>query len=312
MSTDRATCVKHIPASFKSSPTFTGRATCVAHDKNLSTYSLNVLETDKTPTLSRICKFAYSSLTNSTLSQRERVKCPAFTLAETLITLGIIGVVAAVTLPSLIQNYKEKETVVRLKKVSSVLSNAYTLMLSEEGIPEDWGMDTDNFGDILTEKFAKYIKNVKICNPANKEKCFEQTPRKDLLNNEVNDMSGDSSLIMSDGMVIGFSYQTSLQLSDCSLNGGCFMINVDINGDKGPNQWGVDTFTFHALRTGILARGDRSASTRYCSPDTNTTAAGWWNGSGCTAWVLQMQNLDYLKCVKGNQKYCATQYSFNQ
>lgn len=40
----------------------------------------------------------------------------AFTLAEVLITLGIIGVVAALTLPSLIQSYREKETVAKLKK----------------------------------------------------------------------------------------------------------------------------------------------------------------------------------------------------
>ena len=40
----------------------------------------------------------------------------AFTLAEVLITLGIIGVVAAMTMPSLIQNYKERETVSKVKK----------------------------------------------------------------------------------------------------------------------------------------------------------------------------------------------------
>ena len=43
----------------------------------------------------------------------------AFTLAEVLITLGIIGVVAAMTMPSLIASHKEKETVSKLKKVYS-------------------------------------------------------------------------------------------------------------------------------------------------------------------------------------------------
>ena len=46
----------------------------------------------------------------------------AFTLAEVLITLGIIGVVAAMTMPTLIQKQNERETVVRLKKIHSVLS----------------------------------------------------------------------------------------------------------------------------------------------------------------------------------------------
>ena len=41
----------------------------------------------------------------------------AFTLVEVLITLGIIGVVAAMTLPALIQKQHRKETSVKLKKV---------------------------------------------------------------------------------------------------------------------------------------------------------------------------------------------------
>ena len=43
--------------------------------------------------------------------------CGAFTLAEVLVTLGIIGVVAAMTMPSLVQNYKNKQTVAQLKKI---------------------------------------------------------------------------------------------------------------------------------------------------------------------------------------------------
>ena len=44
-----------------------------------------------------------------------------FTLAEVLITLGVIGVVAAMTMPSLVAHYKEKQTVVALKKFYSIL-----------------------------------------------------------------------------------------------------------------------------------------------------------------------------------------------
>lgn len=40
----------------------------------------------------------------------------AFTLAEVLITLGIIGIVAALTLPALIQNNRNKELQTGLKK----------------------------------------------------------------------------------------------------------------------------------------------------------------------------------------------------
>lgn len=50
-----------------------------------------------------------------------------FTLAEVLITLGIIGVVAAMTMPSLIQNYRKKEATTRIKKFYSMMSQAVLL-----------------------------------------------------------------------------------------------------------------------------------------------------------------------------------------
>lgn len=57
----------------------------------------------------------------------------AFTLAEVLITLGIIGVVAALTLPALIQNYQDKVMVSQAKKTYSNFSNVLNLMKSQVG-----------------------------------------------------------------------------------------------------------------------------------------------------------------------------------
>lgn len=65
----------------------------------------------------------------------------AFTLAEVLITLGIIGVVSAMTIPSLIQSYKEKQTVVTLKKFYSTMSQAFNLAKSQGVEPEDWATE---------------------------------------------------------------------------------------------------------------------------------------------------------------------------
>ena len=61
-----------------------------------------------------------------------------FTLAEVLITLGIIGVVAAMTLPTLINDYQAKETVTRLKKVYSIVNQAYLRALNDNGPLNSW------------------------------------------------------------------------------------------------------------------------------------------------------------------------------
>ena len=56
-----------------------------------------------------------------------------FTLAEVLITLGIIGVVAALTIPTLIGNYQKKEVAVRLQKMYNTIQNAISLAEEENG-----------------------------------------------------------------------------------------------------------------------------------------------------------------------------------
>ena len=90
----------------------------------------------------------------------------AFTLAEVLITLGIIGVVAALTMPALIAKYKEKETIVRLKKAYSMMSQAYQLAINENGAPENWNLiaqaspeGAENFLNTI----APYLKITKNC-----------------------------------------------------------------------------------------------------------------------------------------------------
>ena len=238
----------------------------------------------------------------------------AFTLAEVLITLGIIGVVVAMTMPTLIANHREKETVVRLKKAYSTLSNAYIGVLNDYGDPTNW--DVESWDDIII-MFSKYISNVKICDEKAKG-CFSSVRRKDLVNNDVDTMGSTSSgagsaLIMSDGIVAGVGAQTSFANAlSCDRLNYCFHFAVDINGDKGPNRWGVDTFTFHVTKDRVVPRGAKEThgSSEMCDPTSSESGSGWWNGSGCGAWVIQMENLDYLKCVNGNQKYCSQKYYF--
>ena len=81
-----------------------------------------------------------------------------FTLAETLITLVIIGVVASITLPSLWVNYQEKERIAKIKKMYSALSNAMKLVSVNGGSPDDLGVRDDNMQD-LSVWFDEYIGN---------------------------------------------------------------------------------------------------------------------------------------------------------
>ena len=70
-----------------------------------------------------------------------------FTLSEVLITLGIIGVLAAVTLPTLVQNHKKKEVATKLKKIYSVMNQAINLSVAEHGDVTTWAKDCGTSGD---------------------------------------------------------------------------------------------------------------------------------------------------------------------
>ena len=91
-----------------------------------------------------------------------------FTLAEVLITLGIIGVVAAMTLPTLIQKNQETELTTRAKRMYSEVNQAIKLYEAQNETPGDVrGLFEAKNGiansSQLAEDFAKYFSGAKVC-----------------------------------------------------------------------------------------------------------------------------------------------------
>lgn len=92
----------------------------------------------------------------------------AFTLAEILITLGIIGVVASLTIPNLIKSYQKQATVSRVEKIYSEIFEALKMSEANNGLSETWSW-SDTIDLNLTKNFASkyfypYIKTIKQCN----------------------------------------------------------------------------------------------------------------------------------------------------
>ena len=216
----------------------------------------------------------------------------AFTLAEVLITLGIIGVVAALTIPTLISKYQEKQTIVKLKKVYSILQNAYTAAEAEYDKPRYWSTPdyTEENNIIIWEILTKNISNKKKCN----KNCF---PTYKNLKGQTLSLGGDIpnylTIVLPDGAVLSanFPWQTRYVAGDRFPVGP---ITVDLNGLKGPNIAGKDYFRFWLTHgKGILPCGAQ------IYPDDDTWIIGMQNGNNgsCfTGWVLQNENMDYLKC----------------
>lgn len=81
-----------------------------------------------------------------------------FTLAEVLITLGIIGVVSAMTIPTLIQSYRNHVVETRLKKVYSVMNQAIQRAEADYGAKELWNFEDPEF---YNKYYAPYLKVLK-------------------------------------------------------------------------------------------------------------------------------------------------------
>jgi len=192
-----------------------------------------------------------------------------FTLAEVLITLGIIGVVAALTIPTLIANYQKTQYVAALKKSYAEVTEALKLMANDHGCPDDLrctGVFNWNTGDgsnhtILGNEFKKYFKLAKDCGityNANDEstKCMTDSyspAYNTYLGNrsDLNTFAGGYRLITADGFSISLSSYGPCNLnwahnSDKNLNMSavCGVMYIDVNGLKGPNSFGRDIFWF--------------------------------------------------------------------
>ena len=82
-----------------------------------------------------------------------------FTLAEVLITLGIIGVIVALTLPHLILNYRNQVVETKLKKIYSIMNQAIALSEDINGNLEDWNFENPEF---LNTYIVPYINKTDI------------------------------------------------------------------------------------------------------------------------------------------------------
>ena len=233
----------------------------------------------------------FNDMNFSRFTSHFSLKKAAFTLAEVLITLGIIGVVAAMTMPSLIQNYQEKATVTKLKKCYSLVSQAYVSILNDEG-----GSDTLQAGDDLEmmEKFGKYLKYQKTC--GRNKGCFPNVTYKSVTGNGYSKWEDDttdrSRAILTDGTLIMFNKSAMWG------GGGNYLyaqIYVDINGFKGPNQLGRDFFYFYINPEKIVPAGAKALEEKN-ENQKFTKNCIQQNGYACAAWVIYNENMDYLHC----------------
>ena len=198
-------------------------------------------------------------------------KFTAFTLAEVIITIGIIGVVAAMTLPSVITNYRIKQHEAAFKRADALIQQAIKKSLFEMGYSDiseiniaKWSYDPSYNAQMeqsvaeLNKIFLKQFKGIKklpgcsdlyAYTKIKQNSFFGDPPNGGCYMTETASISSRyNTYLLSNGMAIsqlGWRYKTN----EKSHYFAGIQVSFDTNGPyKGPNRVGHDIFTYVSLQ----------------------------------------------------------------
>lgn len=214
-----------------------------------------------------------------------------FTLAEVLITLGIVGVVAAITIPNLMTAYKAHRLRAQFLKSYSVIQQAVRHIESDDV--------TYTTHDELYSLMGNYLSNKTVCKAKPSNVCYGGGGNRTLEARYKNyskstyylpHLSSFGEYLLSDGTLLLFDRVY------ISSNNYPYVISVDINGyNTPPNRAGYDLFTF-IIEDGMVKPGGAvgtpvSNLDNYC----NKTGTSGFNGMGCATKAVFDSN--YFKRV---------------
>lgn len=225
-----------------------------------------------------------------------------FTLAEVLITLGIIGVVAAITIPGLVNSCNEATTVSKVKKMNSTLSNALRLAIAENDTVDSW--DFENVGgnvsstknsQMLAENLMAHLKVLKDC--GYKKNCMLDVDYYTLNGTKWNTYSNSRykyyyRIVLIDGSHLIIKAQgTNCNMKNGGIENTCGYILYDVNGDKKPNTFGKDVFEFEILADAIVPKKEDGKGN-----DGNVKLD--YAGTSAADYIIKYGNMKYLRTLK--------------
>ncbi len=165
-----------------------------------------------------------------------------FTLAETLITLVIIGVVAALTVPNAIIRHQKEETATKLKKAYSTIAQTTYKAIADNGPISTWAVELTQSKEFAEKYLIPYLNVGKVCGYDNTGGCHFQYASLKEPKNFSDYPNNYYKIILQDGTVLMFIAIKTPPAAPFQMS--YTSIVVDINGQKKPNVEGKDVFWF--------------------------------------------------------------------
>jgi len=231
-----------------------------------------------------------------------------------LITLVIIGVIAALTIPNLMQSWRRHERITQIKTAYSIIQNTIKMSIAENGNPDGW--DFENGQDAAKKYILPYLKvqyECGTCYPIREvlhKGCFIDNDRNGTwyyLNGEL--APGGTgynptyyyNVKLQNGMDLGIWATTRVNQNNSNY-GRQIRFTFDVNGSQGPTKAGVDVFSFilypNINKVATMAPSNYHASTNWqgMMTTTNSYACGLnatnFSGMGC-ARVIELNNWNF-------------------
>ena len=179
----------------------------------------------------------------------KRREFTAFTLAEVLVTLGIIGVVAAMTMPTLVENHQRKVYVTQLQKVYTELSQAAKRAITDtNAVSLDETRFNEKNANGAKQFFTTYFNVVQDCGTT-LTPCFADSYRT---------LAGEDFTLLTPVAVVSIASGASISVINNNLrydagDHGELQLQVDINGAEDPNIVGRDLFYMDLYSDGKVA-----------------------------------------------------------
>lgn len=232
---------------------------------------------------------------SNTYSNVTKKRKLAFTLAEVLITLGIIGIVAAITIPQLINNYKAKRLRTQFLKSYSTIQQAFKEMEAD-----DVSTDPTTYNTLEYYKtFMNYLQAPMDCGIGDNKylPCvyMRDSSSKDYKPYKTYNGKTNASMILFDDGQIALQDGTLLLFENYAATMTA-LVSVDLNGyNNKPNRWGYDLFTFQLVDNQLKAMGDTGTTYTDLSTYCNVNSQDEYNGIACAKKALS--DSEYFKNI---------------
>ena len=224
-------------------------------------------------------------------------------MAEVLITLSILGIIAAVTIPNIVQRYNERVTVSKVKIAYNIINNIVEQAIILNGPLSTWDIGDSTANGAASIKLMEILEPnfqyAKKCGTVNNGECIAKVEEYKTFTDKQSwiwpsgkhtDNDNAVNYILKNGIAFRFY---SLGNASCRQNSGnCFTVAIDVNGGKKPNKVGIDYFSIAEVYSNY---GERIYNIKLNKGACTYKGTSEYNGWGCPIWILNKGNMDYLR-----------------